>query len=1148
MKIVLRLVLGLGLVALLIVSAGGVYLATFDPNAHKALIVEKVKAATGRELTLVGPIELSVWPKLHLQLGALKLSNAAGFGETPFLVVQEFEIAVATWPLLRRRIEINTARILGAELHLAKDAAGKTNWADLADSGKEPQDQREGGSPIAALILGGVDVRDAEVTWVDDSDARELILSALTIQSGPLVFGDPVTLTLAADVTATKPALAGAIKLASTLTYDTKAEHYTIKPFTFETDLQGKTLPGGKAELRAVAALDLDLAAGIAKISELKFDGLGNTVGGELILDHLQAAHPGAHGTFQLKGKDLAILFKAFALPAANQVATLKDRSFELNTSFDANMDTGVLAVPTLDARFLGATVSGELNGTKINTDLPTLHGKLGAVALDLPNLLVVLNQFLGGDAKAGQSLLQALTGVKARSFTLNSEFNVDLGEGRLDLPSFTASILGNEIHGAVTSSKATAGKPALKGELNAKGPDLTALVMTAAALQGLESNGLVALTKVLGKRQDKNFSFNTTLEADLNEDRVALPTLSANLFGNQLKGTFKATRATSGTPAVSGNFAAEGPDLPALLALVGSFQGAESGLVTLAASLARAADKTFSFNTQFDADLKEGRAEIATLKAQSMGLNLEGQFKATALNRPTGGAVDGHLLMQGRDLKSLLNALEQPDLAQSIQAIAIDAGIKGEATALSLSPFAASAQIAGVAGGKPVELRLSTGAVSANLAQETLSLKDLSLTGLGINLKGALEATKIKTAPTYTGLLTLARFDLREVLAKLNKPVTGMSDPTTLRAVGLTTAIKGTNQGVGFSGLQLVVDDTTLKGAIEIKSFTGPDLEFDLNADALNADRYLAAKTPGGTAPVTPEAAAVGASTLPLETLRKLKLKGRFKIAHLQISGAKLGNLALAVAARDGLLALNPVTADLYQGRYQGAVSLNATGKQPQLALKTTLAKVEVEPLLVDLNGTSDLAGTLNFEATLEATGGDARRIKRTLSGPASFAVHNGVVRGVDVPAVLKAAELVIESRGLTALPKGGSTKFQSLTGSLAIDKGVISNRDLLLDGLGFKITGEGMLARLSDMTIKYDSRIAVDEGAVEKGAQHYKLGGYAIPVRCRGEISGTSCLPDFGALAKQAAVKVASDKVKKKVDESLGGAGKALKNLLKF
>ena len=47
----------LGLIAL-VVLAGGVFLARFDPNALKPRIIAAVKQTTGRELTLNGPVGL----------------------------------------------------------------------------------------------------------------------------------------------------------------------------------------------------------------------------------------------------------------------------------------------------------------------------------------------------------------------------------------------------------------------------------------------------------------------------------------------------------------------------------------------------------------------------------------------------------------------------------------------------------------------------------------------------------------------------------------------------------------------------------------------------------------------------------------------------------------------------------------------------------------------------------------------------------------------------------------------------------------------------------------------------------------------------------------------------------------------------------
>ncbi|MGH8595841.1 MAG: hypothetical protein ACREXT_04200, partial [Gammaproteobacteria bacterium] len=478
---------------------------------------------------------------------------------------------------------------------------------------------------------------------------------------------------------------------------------------------------------------------------------------------------------------------------------------------------------------------------------------------------------------------------------------DADLAEGRIDLPTLSASVLGNTVQGSIKSSPGNTGRPVLKGELRAEGPDLAAAVIAAAAFQGIDSEDLIALNTALGKRSDKAFLINATLDADLGTDRINVPALTGRLFSNEVRGSLSVLRATGDQPAITGELSADGPDLPALLALAGGLQGADSGLVRLAAALTPATDKAFTFKSKFDADLKEGRTEISTLTAQSLGLNLDGRLKIGH------GAIDGHLLVKGTDLKDVLNALGQPDLGSAIQTIDFDAGIKGDGKTVALSPFSVTAQIAALAGGKPVDLRLSAGTAVANLELETLSLKDLSLTGLGINLKAALEATQIKSAPAYAGQITIPTFNLRNVLATLNKPPT-LSDPNALSAVGLNAQLEGTSQGVAFRGVVLKLDDTTVNGDLVLKAFAGPDLEFSLVADTLNADRYLAPAENDKVQPITPEVAAAGASMLPLETLRTLKIHGDVQIGQLQISGAKLANLSLTVTGHDGQLALNPV------------------------------------------------------------------------------------------------------------------------------------------------------------------------------------------------------------------------------------------------
>ena len=82
-----------GLVVLLILLLLAVRLFV-NPNDYKDRIAQQGKASTGRELTLSGPIKLSVFPWIALELGPLSLGNPPGFPAQPFAAVQHIVLAV----------------------------------------------------------------------------------------------------------------------------------------------------------------------------------------------------------------------------------------------------------------------------------------------------------------------------------------------------------------------------------------------------------------------------------------------------------------------------------------------------------------------------------------------------------------------------------------------------------------------------------------------------------------------------------------------------------------------------------------------------------------------------------------------------------------------------------------------------------------------------------------------------------------------------------------------------------------------------------------------------------------------------------------------------------------------------------------------
>ncbi|MBF8269073.1 MAG: AsmA family protein, partial [Gammaproteobacteria bacterium] len=67
----------IGIVGLLVVVALAlvIYVATLDPNDYKEMITSRVRAETGRELTLNGDLKINYYPWLGLEINDVTLTN-----------------------------------------------------------------------------------------------------------------------------------------------------------------------------------------------------------------------------------------------------------------------------------------------------------------------------------------------------------------------------------------------------------------------------------------------------------------------------------------------------------------------------------------------------------------------------------------------------------------------------------------------------------------------------------------------------------------------------------------------------------------------------------------------------------------------------------------------------------------------------------------------------------------------------------------------------------------------------------------------------------------------------------------------------------------------------------------------------------------
>jgi AsmA protein len=176
---VARRLLRVGLYSVLglagLVLAGGVVLAlSFDLDSLKPRIIAAVKQATGRDLTLQGPIRLGWSLRPTLTLRDASLSNPPGFTRAQMATLQRLEVKLALLPLLSRRVEIARLALEKPDIILETDAQGRPNWlfAPEPRPAAPPNAVSGGEHEPLSLDVSNMRIENGTLTWHDGRTGR----------------------------------------------------------------------------------------------------------------------------------------------------------------------------------------------------------------------------------------------------------------------------------------------------------------------------------------------------------------------------------------------------------------------------------------------------------------------------------------------------------------------------------------------------------------------------------------------------------------------------------------------------------------------------------------------------------------------------------------------------------------------------------------------------------------------------------------------------------------------------------------------------------------------------------------------------------------------------------------------------------------
>ncbi len=435
------------------------------------------------------------------------------------------------------------------------------------------------------------------------------------------------------------------------------------------------------------------------------------------------------------------------------------------------------------------------------------------------------------------------------------------------------------------------------------------------------------------------------------------------------------------------------------------------------------------------------------------------------------------------------------------------------------------------------LDAHLVTG-LALDLLQETATLKGLKLNTNMINLTAEIVATQIQSNPQYSGALRIAQFSPKALMQQLKMTVPETTDKQVLQKLAMQFNMQGTTDSIALENLVISLDDTLIKGFTRVKQFKNPAIAFNFMIDAIDVDRYTAPKKEeAAPAPAATPATAVAAATtlIPMETIRELNIEGNLSIAKLKVAKLNMAGVNLKLQAKQGILTTKQSIKQLYSGRYNGQISVNAKGKNPAIFLNEKIVGVQLEPLFGDMqpDTPAKIKGAANITAKLNMRGNTIPDIKSTLAGNINFFVTKGAITGFNVQEMIDVGKLFAKGKKMKASYANEQTLFSVLQGTATINKGIINNPDFLLESSTVEVKGAGT-ANLVNDTLSY------------KVQAKAKRSSKARPVAIK--VGGTFSNPSYTVDALSMITEKEEEKINKAIDKHLGeGAGKAVNKLLK-
>lgn len=414
------------------------FVATFDANNYKPQIIEQVENATGRDFTIDGEINLSIFPWVGLKVEDVSLGNGEGFKAKRFAAIKQLDIKVNVLPLLKKEVEIDIIRLHGLDVSLEVAKNKSNNWSSLAQAKTAGDDavaeekitqapaevmgqEQEAGLALQSLQVEGFEFVDAVIRYDDRSSGTIATVSELNLTTSAIRFDQPIDVKFGARLENNQPVIDTRLNLTTQLSFNKELTEIDLRDFVFMLYTKANEFIKQDEQVEIKSNINVLLDDQRISLTQLQLSALGTqtladiTVSQYLTTPLIQAGIEvqsfDAREVAKRAGVDLPEMAKADALSAVALKAKIKLLGEKLQ-------------VNDLSLSLDGNTLSGWLHVLNISQQ---------QLRYDLVFDQLNINDYLPPVAASAED--QPVGAVEKSEVNVTAEADVESGDEKIELP-----------------------------------------------------------------------------------------------------------------------------------------------------------------------------------------------------------------------------------------------------------------------------------------------------------------------------------------------------------------------------------------------------------------------------------------------------------------------------------------------------------------------------------------------------------------------------------------------------------------------------------------------------------------------------------------------------------------------------------------